>query len=170
MFLERADTRGVLMPDEQEPSPLDLLRDKRTEISEQVPRLRSKAKRQRLIHNLLGYSTIAISLALGGSLGTTLLSDGGLLADSTFWRVIGAILGFVSAFLAAVQTRAHLAEHAQENLRLAADYVDVDRAVQRYLSSYSEDPNLVNDSPYVHLEWVDNSLSDFQRREAEIGA
>jgi hypothetical protein len=156
------------MPDEEHQRSLELLRSKQTEIGEQVERLRSKATWQGRVYNFLGYFTVATSLALGGSLGSTFFGNGGLLADSPLWRGIGAGLGFLSALSATVQTRGHFAEHAQANNQLATDYADLGRTEKRYLASYSDDPDSV-DTPPVHLEWVDRRLRDFQRRESEIG-
>jgi hypothetical protein len=171
MVLGRRDTRSrsTRVPDEQQQNSLELLRSKETEIWDQGDRLRSKASKQELAYNVIGYFTVATSLALGGSLGSTFLANGGLLADSPLWRGIGAGLGFLSALAAAVQTRGHFAEQARANNQLATAYTDIGRTVQRYLASYSDNPDSVDDPPPVHLEWVDERLRDFQQQEGEIG-
>jgi hypothetical protein len=152
------------MPVDQEQDPLDLLRSRQSEILEQVERIRRKGSRKKRAQSLLGLFTIAASALLGGSLGTSLVTGVGWLSEDV-WLLFGATLGVLSAIAAGIQTQNNYAEQAQASFLLAAAYVDLHRAVERYLSLYTKQYENLDPLPQF-LGWVDERLGTFQQREA----
>lgn len=148
----------------QEQDPLDLLRSRREEIDEQRKRIRRRGVWRRRTHGFLGLFTIAVSAFLGGSLGRSLVTEVEWLSVDV-WLLFGAALGVLSAIAAGWQTQNRYAEQAQADFLLAAAYVELDRAVERYLSLHSKQYDPLDPLPQF-LGWVDERLSTLQREDA----
>lgn len=149
------------MPDDQ--ALINLLDDRQNDISDKQTMLNVSARRAEMMQSVLGYLTIAISAFLGGSLGSTLVTDVGWLSEP-LWRFIGAILGVVAAIASGIQTRGNLNEHAHAKRLHAARYDDLYRTIERYKALYLTDRQSV-DPPNIFLDWIDQSLTNLTQEE-----
>ncbi|MDP9479749.1 MAG: hypothetical protein M3R38_29485 [Actinomycetota bacterium] len=161
---EREDSERTNEGAAGEQDPLALLHSRQAEIEEQVYRIRSDGVCARIKHRGLGIITIASSAVLGGSLGASLVT-GGQWISKDVWLLIGAALGVLSAMASGLQTQNRYAEQAQAKFLLSVEYVALLRDVQRYLSLNSQQYEPLDPLPQF-LGWVDERLSELQRKEA----